>query len=314
MMQGLVLSRRFWEDVVRPKIEMNLPDALSYLAAGLCGEGSECFSFYDAISRDHDWGPGVMLFLEKKDAPQWEERLRQLYASLPKSFLGVPPRQDIGGSKRVGVLTMEGFFQRLTGFEKGPQTLADWMHCDEARLSMAVNGSLFYDAPGAMTETRRRLKTACPRDVWLTKMAHDLFYMAQGGQYNYPRCTARKDLGAMTFSKSGFLFSAMQLIHHLNHAYAPFYKWLYRSVGTLSETYGTLPLFEDLLMTQDTERSMTLIEAISERLSRALMDLGLVPEGVGTFLTEHALYVQAKIKDDKLRCRNIMEEPRLWKR
>ena len=83
-----------------------------------------------------------------------------------------------------------------------------------------------------MTETRHRLKTACPRDVWLTKMAHDLFYMAQAGQYNYPRCTARKDLGAMTFSKSGFLFSAMQLIHHLNHAYAPFYKWLYRSVGT----------------------------------------------------------------------------------
>ena len=26
------------------------------------------------------------------------------------------------------------------------------------------------------------------------------------------------------------------------------------------------------------------------------MDAGLVPEGVGTFLTEHALYVQAKIK------------------
>lgn len=314
MMQGLALSHRFWEEVARPKIETDLPDVLPHLAAGLCGEGSECFSFDDAISRDHDWGPGVMLFLEKKDAPQWEERLRQLYASLPKSFLCMPPRRELDGPKRVGVLIIEVFFQRLTGFEKGPQTLADWMHCDEARLSMAVNGSLFYDAPGAMTETRHRLKTACPRDVWLTKMAHDLFYMAQAGQYNYPRCTARKDLGAMTFSKSGFLFSAMQLIHHLNHAYAPFYKWLYRSVGTLSETYGTLPLFEDLLMTQDTERSMALMEAISGRLSRALMDAGLVPEGVGTFLTEHALYVQAKINDEELRRRNIMEEPRLWKK
>lgn len=212
MMQGLALSHRFWEEVARPKIETDLPDVLPHLAAGLCGEGSECFSFDDAISRDHDWGPGVMLFLEKKDAPQWEERLRQLYASLPKSFLCMPPRRELDGPKRVGVLIIEVFFQRLTGFEKGPQTLADWMHCDEARLSMAVNGSLFYDAPGAMTETRHRLKTACPRDVWLTKMAHDLFYMAQAGQYNYPRCTARKDLGAMTFSKSGFLFSAMQLI------------------------------------------------------------------------------------------------------
>lgn len=58
---------------------------------------------------------------------------------------------------------------------------------------------------------------------------------------------------------------------------------------------------------------MALMEAISGRLSRALMDAGLVPEGVGTFLTEHALYVQAKINDDELRRRNIMEEPRLWK-
>lgn len=313
MMQGLALSHRFWEEVARPKIETDLPDVLPHLAAGLCGEGSECFSFDDAISRDHDWGPGRHALSCEKGRPQWEERLRQLYASFPKASFACRSR-ELDGPKRVGVLIIKVFFQRLTGFEKGPQTLADWMHCDEARLSMAVNGSLFYDAPGAMTETRHRLKTACPRDVWLTKMAHDLFYMAQAGQYNYPRCTARKDLGAMTFSKSGFLFSAMQLIHHLNHAYAPFYKWLYRSVGTLSETYGTLPLFEDLLMTQDTERSMALMEAISGRLSRALMDAGLVPEGVGTFLTEHALYVQAKINDDELRRRNIMEEPRLWKK
>lgn len=69
MMQGLALSHRFWEEVARPKIETDLPDVLPHLAAGLCGEGSECFSFDDAISRDHDWGPGVMLCLEKKDAP-----------------------------------------------------------------------------------------------------------------------------------------------------------------------------------------------------------------------------------------------------
>lgn len=54
MMQGLALSHRFWEEVARPKIETDLPDVLPHLAAGLCGEGSECFSFDDAISRDHD--------------------------------------------------------------------------------------------------------------------------------------------------------------------------------------------------------------------------------------------------------------------
>ena len=43
MMQGLALSHRFWEEVARPKIETDLPDVLPHLAAGLCGEGSECF-------------------------------------------------------------------------------------------------------------------------------------------------------------------------------------------------------------------------------------------------------------------------------
>lgn len=113
MMQGLALSHRFWEEVARPKIETDLPDVLPHLAAGLCGEGSECFSFDDAISRDHDWGPGVMLFLEKKDAPQWEERLRQLYASLPKSFLCMPPRRELDGPKRVWRPYYRSFFSAL---------------------------------------------------------------------------------------------------------------------------------------------------------------------------------------------------------
>ena len=85
MMQGLALSHRFWEEVARPKIETDLPDVLPHLAAGLCGEGSECFSFDDAISRDHDWAPASCSFLRKRTPPQWEERLRQLYASLPKA-------------------------------------------------------------------------------------------------------------------------------------------------------------------------------------------------------------------------------------
>lgn len=85
MMQGLALSHRFWEEVARPKIETDLPDVLPHLAAGLCGEGSECFSFDDAISRDHDWGPGVMLFLEKKDAPQWEDGFVSSMHPFPKA-------------------------------------------------------------------------------------------------------------------------------------------------------------------------------------------------------------------------------------
>ena len=62
-MNGLELSRAFFEECGRPMLEESFPSLLPYLAAGLCGSGSECFGYDDALSRDHDFEPGFLLFL-----------------------------------------------------------------------------------------------------------------------------------------------------------------------------------------------------------------------------------------------------------
>ena len=58
---GLELGRRFYAEVVRPLLDEDFP-GLRHAAAHL-GGGSDVLGFDTAMSRDHDWGPAVTLFL-----------------------------------------------------------------------------------------------------------------------------------------------------------------------------------------------------------------------------------------------------------
>ena len=67
---GLDLSRRFFQEIVRPLLTRNFP-AVRY-AAALLGPGSEVLGFDTEISTDHDWGPRLFLFLREEEAEQAE--------------------------------------------------------------------------------------------------------------------------------------------------------------------------------------------------------------------------------------------------
>ena len=57
-MKGLELARDYFERCGRPMLERDFPELMPFLAAGLCGSGSECFGWDDEVSRDHDFEPG----------------------------------------------------------------------------------------------------------------------------------------------------------------------------------------------------------------------------------------------------------------
>lgn len=70
---GVVLSEMFYREAVKPLLNSDFP-RLSYSAA-LIGNGSEVLGYDSEISRDHDWGPRLMLFLRDSDCPRYQEQI-----------------------------------------------------------------------------------------------------------------------------------------------------------------------------------------------------------------------------------------------
>ena len=66
-MTGMELAKAYYETYGKRMLAEEFPKYADRVAVGLAGEGSECFGFDDAISRDHDFGPSFCLWLTKED-------------------------------------------------------------------------------------------------------------------------------------------------------------------------------------------------------------------------------------------------------
>lgn len=161
-MKGLELARALYETQAREVLIKQFPELFPRMAIGLAGEGSECLGFDDALSRDHDWGPGFCIWLEREDFQTYGRTVQAVYDSLP-GLEGVPPRRTTPqGVGRVGVQCTQDWYRRYTGCPEGPRTLEQWRQAPEAFLSVAVSGALFSDPQGAFSAVRRRISALLP--------------------------------------------------------------------------------------------------------------------------------------------------------
>ena len=143
-MNGLELSRAFFETYGKPMLEESFLDLLPFLAVGLFGSGSECFGYDDEISQDHDFEPGFCIFLPGEDvvSRRQEFLLERAYAKLPRSFMGLerPIMLPVGGA-RHGVFRTEAFFLRTVGSADGKLDLTQWLSIPEQALAEATSGT-----------------------------------------------------------------------------------------------------------------------------------------------------------------------------
>ena len=192
------------------------PDALPYLAAGLLGSGSECFGWDDEVSQDHDFEPGFCIFLPDEDALDRRTafQLERAYAKLPKEFGGFrrPMLLPVGGARR-GVMRLAEFLTEKTGTPDGVLTLGQWLTVPEQALFECVNGEVYFDNLGALTDARERL-AYFPEDVRLKRLAGHLLLMAQAGQYNFARCLAHGEPAAAQLAVCEFVKSALSAVFH----------------------------------------------------------------------------------------------------
>ncbi len=306
-MKGLELARCYYEQFGRAALETYAHDVLPRVAIGLAGEGSECFGFDDAVSRDHDWGPSFCIWLDEADYHKYGARLQQIYDSLPKQAAGYPARRETELSgKRVGCLCTQQWYRYYTGYAAGPRTPAQWRRVPEAFLATATNGEVFYDPSGRFTAIRNRLKRFYPEDIRIKKIVARAAVMAQAGQYNYPRCVGRGDTVAAHIALSEFMKAAMSMVYLLNKQYAPYYKWMYRGLCGLPKLPRARSQFEKLMLTKGVERQ-EVIEGICLTVGAELRRQGLT-DRTDTFLQALCADMMQRISDPELRNTHFLDE------
>ena len=310
-MNGLELSRAYYEQYGEPMLRERFPQLMPLLAAGLAGSGSECWGYDDEISRDHDFEPGFILFLPGEDVVDRRTAfaLERAYAALPKEFMGVKRAMlaPVGGA-RHGVLRTADFFREKTGSVDGNLSLMEWLTLPEYLLAEAVNGEIFADGLGEVTAIRDRLRHR-PTDVRLKKLAGQLLLMGQSGQYNYRRCLLHGETGAAQLAVAEFVKSAMAAVFLLNDIYQPYYKWSFRAMRALPRLSITAELLEYLLTTDNEEETASekyaVMEGIAADIIGELQAQGLTQAVCGD-LEKRAYSVNDRISDAQIRNLHIL--------
>lgn len=214
---GLELAQRYFTDIVEPVLTQ-----VQYSAA-LIGAGSEVLGFDTERSRDHDWGPRLLVFLESDPAPV----LRAVESAIPEQFLGYRTRfvQTDGPAKHgIHVVQLDDWLRRHLGFDPrlGMDT-ADWLALPTQRLAEITAGGVFHDDLG-LNEIRRQLEWY-PEDVWRfillcqwTRIGQEIAFAG--------RCAEVGDeLGSIVVA-SRLVRDLIRLNLLMERRYPPYSKWL----------------------------------------------------------------------------------------
>ncbi|MDU1708225.1 MAG: DUF4037 domain-containing protein, partial [Anaerococcus vaginalis] len=204
-MNGIELSKKYFNDIAYPLFKNNCPEILDLCSIGLVGEGSECFGLDDEISKDHDFGPEFCMWLKEDDVKIYKDKIEFLLEKLPKEFLGYKRVDSKIVDKRVGLFSVEDFYEKYTSARKFPISDIDFLKIPESYLATVTNGEIFLDNCKLFSDYRKYLLDFYPEDVLRKKLAAYLFQMAQAGQYNLKRSLDRNDVSAVFFAKAEFM-------------------------------------------------------------------------------------------------------------
>ena len=258
---GLVLSRRWHDEVVRPAVESRLP-GLAY-AAALLGRGSEVLGLDDEMSTDHDWGPRLLVFLGEEDHQAGAGEI--LRAALPSTFAGRPAALEVH--------TVRGWILEELALDVDREIeVADWLTLPEHVLATVVGGAVFHDDVGLRT-ARDRLEWY-PRDVWL-------YLLAAGWWRVHPEANlvgrvghVGDELGSALVG-SRLVADLMRLCFLMERRYPPYPKWFGTAFSRLGCGPDLAPVLTSVVRASDwRDREAALAEAF-RRLASVHEALGL---------------------------------------
>ena len=249
--KGIDICRRYYEKIVRPMIDEKFPEYASRIAVGLSGEGSDAFGFDDALSKDHDWGPSVVMWITSETDAKIGDKLRDAYENLPDEMDGIKRAPYVRGKSRRGVQVISEFFERLTGAQAYEDI--DWRNTESTKLAAAVNGEVWRDDEGIVTAFREKLSKGYPEEILFLNLAQYCALFSREGQYNCGRVKSRGDDMTSHMFAYDALRDAMKLKYLAENRFFPHDKWLRCGLKDLDDGDA----FEALLLkaekTQDFE-------------------------------------------------------------
>ena len=298
-MKGLELCRLYYEEVGAPALKARFPGLMGRAAVGLAGQGSDCLGFDDEYSRDHDFGPGFLIWLTDADFEEYGAELQAAYEALPREYRGFTRRPTHTGAQRVGVMRTSDFYNYYIGCAV-PDTLMKWVRIQEHFLATCTSGEVFEDGLGEFTAIRNALLPCYPEDVRLKKLAARAATMAQAGQYNYFRMMRRGDV---------FLNASLSMMYLLNFRYEPFYKWQFAGAGGLVAMADALPYLKDIAASSTRRDERAIGNDIERACAVTISELKLqgLTNADGDYMEPHAYSIMAHIEDETIRNLHVME-------
>jgi len=302
---GLSISRDYFINTARPQLEERFPNLYPRLAAGLVGNGSECFGYDDEVSRDHDWGADFFLWVQEADRsaiPELTNWKNTLMTFCPPTFR----RDQSQYGATITVMTCGDFYKQLIGVSDVPVDILHWFRIPENNLAMCVNGQVFMDNAGEFSSVRNRLLDYYPEDFRLKKIAAKCMAIAQTGQYNFKRMAGRGESVTVHTTVSRFVDAVTGLVFLLNKVYRPYYKWENRRLCSLPLLGAEIgQLLKDLvsysgLTPEVLDAQQRIIDAICSLLHRELKAQGLT-SSEDWFFSTHGEEVRSRIQHPTIR-------------
>jgi hypothetical protein len=260
---GLKLSKLFYLKEIKPILDKEFP-RVRYSAA-VIGWGSEVLGFDTSISRDHHWGPRVLLFLSQKDYPQLKNKISQALSNeLPYRFMGYStnyskpkpngvrnPKEITHGpvSHMINIYTVKSFFEARLGFDPSKKiTVTDWLTFPQQRLLELVSGEVYHDGLGELQEARDKLKFY-PRDVWLYLLAAQWTRISQEEAFVGRAGDVGDELGSQIVA-ARMVREIVKLAFLMEKQYIPYSKWLGSAFSKLKIADKLSPILLEVLLAE----------------------------------------------------------------
>ena len=288
---GLRLAKEYYEEYGKHMIANEFSDYQDRIAVGLAGEGSDCFGFDDEVSRDHDWGPGFIMWVSDETYEAIGEKLVKAYNELPSEYQGFKRSTSVSGQNRRGVIRISDFYKKLIGTDNYDEI--DWINISAYSLAAATNGEVFVDSEGVFTNMRNKLMQGYPEDIKYRMLAQNAAMFSQTGQYNYKRMLDRNDTVTAGIMLHDCIRYAMQLELLIHDVYAPHDKWLYKSLSELAKSLGRTNIINHIDKIADctnsnlsTEQIIEELESLGGYFAKELYDEGYISD-IDPYLDHH---------------------------